>query len=295
MKRLIPIILSLCLLAGCAAEFPGKTPAATEPPTETQVPTAAPTDTPTEMPTEPPTDAPTEPPLPAGWFEEGGQRYYRMRDGSLATGAVVIDGVTRHFSSTGAYVVVVNPWNAVPEDYTMQLQALPSSVSTAGCYVDSSCYDAMIRMINDCNAKSGATVCVVSAYRSVQLQTENFNRKVNSYLSAGYDYDTAYTEASSIIAVPGTSEHHLGLAADIIDTRNWGLVEEQENLSGQRWLMEHCHEYGFILRYPKGSREVTGIIYEPWHYRYVGIELAQELHELNITLEAYMANLTHGT
>ena len=73
--------------------------------------------------------------------------------------------------------------------------------------------------------------------------------------------------------------------------RIWDLVEEQEDLAGQQWLMEHCWEYGFVLRYPKEATDSTGIIYEPWHYRYVGTELAAELHELGLTVEEYLQML----
>jgi hypothetical protein len=100
--------------------------------------------------------------------------------------------------------------------------------------------------------------------------------------------------AAQVVAVPGTSEHHSGLAVDIIDTRLWALEEEQADLPAQQWLMEHCWEYGFILRYPKDKIDVTGIIYEPWHYRYVGLELAKELHDLGLTLEEYMTMLTEA-
>ena len=295
MKRSLLLVLVCCLLVLTGCRLYEKQP-------PIQAPTVPPTEHLADAPITPPTCAPTESPsaespstearLPVGWFEENGVLHYRMADGSFATGAVTIDGVTRHFTSAGAYLVVVNPWNPVPDDYILHLKELSTSVSVPGCYVDASCYDAMTQMILDCNAYSGANVCVVSAYRSVELQTENFNNKVNRYLDAGYDYETAYAEAASIIAVPGTSEHHLGLAADIIDTENWSLVQDQENLTGQQWLMEHCWEYGFILRYPADKQDVTGIIYEPWHYRYVGVELAKELRELNVTVEEYMGGLT---
>ena len=103
--------------------------------------------------------------------------------------------------------------------------------------------------------------------------------------------DQAKNEAAKVISVPGTSEHHLGLAVDIVDTRSWNLNEEQENLPGQKWLMNNCWRYGFILRYPVGTEEQTGIIYEPWHYRYVGTELAEELHKSGLTLDEYLKNL----
>lgn len=311
MKHFFLSLLAICMLMLCGCQLlltdvplqpqisttePIETFAVTEPVSvpaeETTQPAEVETTAETAVPALPTEEATVAPAFVAGWFEEDGKRYYRLEDGSLARGTVTIDGMTHHFTSTGAYVIVVNPWNTVPEGYAPQLQELSTAVSVSGAYVDASCYDAMTQMILDCNALSGANVCVVSAYRSVELQTENFNNKVNKYMDAGYDYDAAYAEAASVIAVPGTSEHHLGLAADIIDTEIWDLVQAQENLPGQRWLMENCWKYGFILRYPADSRDVTGIIYEPWHYRYVGIELATELYESGLTLEEYMTNLT---
>jgi D-alanyl-D-alanine carboxypeptidase len=111
-------------------------------------------------------------------------------------------------------------------------------------------------------------------------------------MNNGYSREEAERIAATVSAIPGTSEHQLGLAVDIIDTGIWGLVQEQEDLAGQQWLMENCWRYGFILRYPKNKTDETGIIYEPWHYRYVGIELAEELRECGLTLEAYLAALS---
>ena len=102
----------------------------------------------------------------------------------------------------------------------------------------------------------------------------------------------ALEEAGTVVAVPGTSEHQLGLALDIIDDSNWTLDQTQENTKTQKWLMAHSWEYGWVLRYPNGKTELTGIIYEPWHYRYVGKEIAAELHELDMCLEEYMQMLS---
>ena len=224
--------------------------------------------------------------IQTGWIEG----YYFDETGAMATGTVSIDGVNHHFTSQGIPVLVANPWNAIPEGYEPDLVPLSTDISVEGSQVDRSCYDALLKMINDCNAQS-PRVCVASSYRTQEYQTTSFNRKVQSYLDKGYTREEAEKEAATVIARPGTSEHQLGLAVDIIDTRLWALEEEQADLPGQQWLMEHCWEYGFILRYPKGKIDSTGIIYEPWHYRYVGNELAKELHELGLTLEEYLESL----
>ena len=226
-----------------------------------------------------------------GWLEENGNTFYLKEDGSVATGTVQIGGVNYHFTSAGVPILLVNPWNAVSEGYSPDLVELSTDISVEGSQVDRSCYDALLEMINACN-KECPKVCVVSSYRTHEYQTNSYNRKVQSYLSQGYSQEEAEKEAATIIAKPGTSEHQLGLAVDIIDTRLWALEEEQADLPAQKWLMEHCWEYGFILRYPKGKIDVTGIIYEPWHYRYVGKEVAKELHDSGLTLEEYLQNLS---
>ncbi len=230
--------------------------------------------------------------LYTGWLEEEGKTYYLKPDGSMARGQVEIDDVNHFFTSTGAPILVVNPWNYVPEGYEPDLVPINDSyLAYADMKVDRSCYDALIAMMTDCNELSGARVYVVSAYRSLARQTNNFNRKVNYWMQKGYSKQDATAKASTSVAVPGTSEHQLGLAVDIIDTRSWSLDSSQETFTGQRWLMAHCWEYGFILRYPKDKIDITGIIYEPWHYRYVGKEVAAEIHESGLTLEEYIAAL----
>lgn len=226
-----------------------------------------------------------------GWFEENGTTYYIKEDGAMATGTVQIEGKNYHFTSAGVPILVVNPWNPVPEGYEPDLVSLSTDVSVEGSQVDRSCYDALMEMINACN-KAAPRVCVVSSYRTHEYQTNSYNRKVQSYLDKGYTQEDAEKEAATIIAKPGTSEHQLGLAVDIIDTRLWALEEEQETLPAQKWLMEHSWEFGFILRYPKDKIEKTGIIYEPWHYRYVGKEVAKEIHDSGLTLEEYLENLS---
>ena len=229
--------------------------------------------------------------LVTGWLELDGGQYYLKPDGAMARGCVQIDGVNYYFTSTGAPILVLNPWNSLPEGYEPDLVELGSHYATSNNRVDRSCYDALIEMMDACNDVC-PRVCVLSGYRSVTSQEKLFKKQVDKNLKKGYSQEEAERLAAQVVAVPGTSEHHSGLAVDIIDTRLWALEEEQEDLPAQQWLMEHCWEYGFILRYPKDKTDVTGIIYEPWHYRYVGKELAKELHDLDLTLEEYLTMLT---
>ena len=228
-----------------------------------------------------------------GWLPLEEKLYYLKEDGSMARGCVEIDGVNHYFTSTGAPVLMLNPWNFLPEDYAPDLVVLDNYYGHNNKKVASICHDALIEMMKACNKQSGHRVYVLSAYRSVTSQEKLFKNEVQSNLKKGYSQEEAERLAATVVAVPGTSEHHSGLAVDIIDSCcSWELEEIQETLPGQQWLMEHSWEYGFILRYPNGTTDHTGIIYEPWHYRYVGVELAKELHDLGMTLEEYMDMLT---
>lgn len=136
--------------------------------------------------------------------------------------------------------------------------------------------------------KDGMDMVVVSAYRSYDTQTTLFNSDMQSWVNAGYSFLEAFETTSKSVAYPGHSEHAMGLALDIVSESYQTLDEEQENTDEAQWLKEHCWEYGFILRYPVGTTDITGIIYEPWHYRYVGKEAAKEITEQGITLEEYL-------
>lgn len=180
-------------------------------------------------------------------------------------------------------LTLVNPTHPLPDNFAVQTTMLPNGLS-----FDSRAYDALSKMLADCRA-AGLEPLVCSAYRSVETQEELFQQKINSYIDRGMSYDEAYNATRVEIAAPGTSEHSLGLAADICAMSYQLLDDAQANTAEQQWLMAHCSEYGFILRFPKEKEELTGIIYEPWHYRYVGEEAAKEIMERGLCLEEYMA------
>ena len=331
MKKYIAAILAALCLTGCWKAPPVPTeptpsvtapavtePTATEPvttePTVTEPPVTEPpaTEPPvTEPPaTEPPvTDPPateppaTEPPLEGwqtidgqryyykkgkphtGWLKLDGNRYYFLSDGTMSTGKVVISsGETRYFASSGKEVILVNPWNYVPDDYNVELKEVD------GYKVASQCASSLKKMLKACK-KAGHAAIIVSAYRTHEYQANLFQKRINRFMNEGYDEKTARIEAAKRVAVPGTSEHELGLAVDITAASYTNLNSEQEKTAAQKWLMEHCWEYGFILRYPNGKTDVTGIIYEPWHYRYVGKELALEIRDSGLCLEEYFESL----
>ena len=179
-------------------------------------------------------------------------------------------------------LLLVNPWNKLPEDYTVELKKLPN-----GLQVDARIYDDLTAMLSDCR-KAGLRPLVCSAYRSSETQTRLYNNKIARLRAAGYSKEAAIREAGRWVAVPGTSEHQTGLAVDLVDANMQDLTDEQEKTETQKWLMANSWRYGFIHRYPNDKTDITGIIYEPWHYRYVGKAAAQDIFNRDITLEEYV-------
>ncbi len=229
----------------------------------------------------------------SGWQEvEGITRYFRA-DGSMARGEETIDGVKRFFAANGTEVALVNPWNPIGETYEteVELKELSLHYAVEGIRVSTQIYDALIEMMDACN-EAAPRCCVTSAYRTQEDQAQIFNSRVNQFLAEGYTEEEAREQAKTSAAEPGYSEHQLGLAVDIIDTRSWSEEAPEGDLfPAQKWLTEHSWEYGFILRYPADKTEITGIMYEPWHFRYMGKELAKEIYDSGLTLEEYLAAL----
>ena len=179
--------------------------------------------------------------------------------------------------------ILVNPWYILPEEYNeVVTSSLPNGES-----VDSRCYADLMQMLADCTSAGGNPV-VCSSYRPHMKQVALFDQQVESLVSAGRTREEAEAEAGTVVALPGTSEHEIGLAVDICDYDYQNLDDAQADTPTQKWLMEHSWEYGFILRYPVNKSNITGIIYEPWHYRYVGKEAAREITEKGICLEEYL-------
>ncbi len=144
-------------------------------------------------------------------------------------------------------------------------------------------YNAMYQAALD----DGVELVPISGYRSVERQTRNFENKIQKYIDDGYGEIEATQMAATIILPPGTSEHNAGLAMDICS-----LYESFENTEEFEWLSENAADYGFILRYPKDKQDITKIIYEPWHWRYVGVEAAKEMKASGECLEEYLGVVT---
>ena len=179
-------------------------------------------------------------------------------------------------------LLLVNPWNTVPEGYEIQLATLSN-----GLQVDERIYDDLDDMLTDCR-EAGLSPIVCSAYRTEATQTRLYNNKVARVRASGVPEDQVEAEAARWVAKPGTSEHQTGLALDIVAASYQILDEKQEDTAEQQWLMENSWKYGFILRYPSEKSDITGIGYEPWHYRYVGKAAAAEIHRTGVCLEEYL-------
>ena len=167
--------------------------------------------------------------------------------------------------------ILANPWNDIG-DYTPELAPLEGQqfdVRVVG----------PMREFAEAARAEGLSVVLSSGYRSYETQTYLFNRKVSQY---------GEEVAQTIVARPGTSEHQTGLCCDITDRYYEMKDSSLENTELYQWMYEHCGEYGFIVRFPKGKEDITGIIYEPWHFRYVGPEAAAYIMEHDLTLEEFL-------
>lgn len=180
------------------------------------------------------------------------------------------------------YLMLVNQSHPMEDGYVPELANIDDAHQ-----VDARVLEPLQNMLKAASDE-GYSLYVCSAYRSVDRQKELFNESMIDYVNQGMTYYEAAIETAKSIAWPGESEHATGLAMDIVSSDYAGLDEKQGETDDQKWLMEHCYEYGFILRYPKDKSEDTGIIYEPWHYRYVGVEAALAIRDQGVTLEEYL-------
>lgn len=267
--------------------------------TPTAIPTAAPTATPTAAPSTPPTTAPTAAPtgMPEGTYTGAYPVAPTLPSGLIASAATANATPTPAALtptptvtplgdvSAGEFslMILVNRDNPMPEGLKPTLVDIGGGDS-----VDARCYDDLMLMLDDCRA-AGLEPVICSAYRTQEYQTMLYENKIDRLIAQGFSAELAPALAMTVVALPGTSEHQLGLALDIVDASYQQLDEAQEHTPVQRWLMDNSYRYGFILRYPNDKSAVTGIIYEPWHYRYVGRDAAQQIYDSGLCLEEFLA------
>ncbi|HIS21328.1 MAG TPA: M15 family metallopeptidase, partial [Candidatus Spyradocola merdavium] len=183
-------------------------------------------------------------------------------------------------------LLLVNPWTPLPEDFVPG-ELVPVQNDQA---VDARAYPDLQNMLGDMS-QAGLSPLICSSYRSQERQQELYDNKVQRVMAEGVSREAAQAEAARWVARPGTSEHQTGLAVDIVSLSNQMLDETQESTPEFQWLAENSWKYGFILRYPNDKSEKTGIAYEPWHFRFVGKEAAEEMHDLGLCLEEYLESL----
>lgn len=173
-------------------------------------------------------------------------------------------------------MVLVNKDNPIGEDFVP-----PETATLANdCVVDSRIAEALTSFAEGAQAE-GLSVYLSSGYRDYATQQYLYNRKI----SQGYSAE----EAAKIVTPPGTSEHQTGLCCDITDIYRDPKTTDLENTDTFQWLLAHCQDYGFILRYPEDKQDITQVMYEPWHFRYVGVEAATYIMENNLCLEEFVA------
>lgn len=289
------------------APTPTSLPDPTSTPAPTPVSTPAPTPTPTPKPTPAPTPKPTPTPEPPSepinldelnipveyqqlpYFNlNNALRYsrYKVKNPNWAYDKVILYvniGLDNPFytnvspiEDTGRVDILVNKYHKLPKNFVPKLQELPASLCSPGVgkqYLRKDAKEAFEKMHFDAK-QLGLNITAYGTYRSIKLQEDIWQRKVDS--------GRTIADVDSLNARGGHSEHHIGLAVDVI--KNDYPVEKSEEF---KWYKDNCHKYGFIIRYPKGKEHITGYKYEPWHLRYIGEELASKVYESGLTYEEY--------
>ena len=188
-------------------------------------------------------------------------------------------------------LVLVNRENQLAEEIPMEFY-----LTESGYQIDSRIQDPYSQLM-EAGKAAGMDLTMVSGYRSIEQQQANYDVNYQNFLASGLSEEEARTKTEGYIALPHASEHTTGLAVDITSNAlanqegNSGLLPDLENYPEGLWLKENAPKFGFILRYPKAKEAITGINFEPWHFRYVGIENAMYMTEKNLTLEEYIAIL----
>lgn len=190
----------------------------------------------------------------------------------------------RFFDAQDWRLVLINKQHPIPEDYSFTLDTIKTANGGISC--DGRVMEDLFSMLQAAS-EDEINLAICSHYRDISRQEVLFNRKVKAYMKKGMSYMEAYKISSQTVTVPGASEHQIGLAMDIVSDTYTLLEEDFAETDAGIWLKEHCAEYGFILRYPQGKEDITGIEFEPWHFRYVGREAAKVIMEEGLCLEEF--------
>ena len=182
------------------------------------------------------------------------------------------------------FMKIANKNNPIAEDFDVKTEKL----GTRSYYLDERIITEYNELM-DAAVEADISIRIDSGYRSVRTQTRLFEEEVTENLKT-MEQGPAEAAAEKTAGRPYQSEHQLGLAADLVPTEKTPKDEDFDKTDESKWLTENAWKYGFILRYPKNKEDITGVVYKPWHYRYVGKDQAAILNENGMCLEEYLAN-----
>lgn len=241
------------------------------------------TDKPGKDDSRPDTNENSKPDEPAANNDSGYKSFSLTKDMSAAEAYEYLDEFLN-----SKYSILINKQHKVGSDYEPENLVVPS-----GCdyQMEQTAAKALSDMLSAARADGYSDLILYSGYRTYSSQKNKFETRTQRYLNEGYPQAQAEEKAGEYIAPPGSSEHHTGLAADVCSSKivsKFGYLDDSfDSTEEYKWLREHCAEYGFIMRYRKDAEDITGFLYEPWHYRYIGVEHAKACTELSITYEEY--------
>lgn len=175
-------------------------------------------------------------------------------------------------------IILVNRENELSKDYEPNNLVVASVRTNKEMFLESETSSMLTKLFNKAT-EEGISLILVSGYRSYAYQQQLYNESI---AANGLEHTTKY------VAKAGQSEHQTGLAADVVIDGFGDLTEAFGETEAGKWLAENAHEFGFIIRYKKGKENITGYNYEPWHIRYVGVDVAREIENSNLTLEEYL-------
>lgn len=182
-------------------------------------------------------------------------------------------------------IMLINKQHPIPEDYEFTLATIKGSMKCDERIIPE------LQLMMQAAQKDGVTLVIRSPYRDYERQIYLFNRKVKGYMRTKMSYLESYRTTAQSVTIPGASEHQVGLALDITSNSYTTLTQGFADTEAGKWLAEHSYEYGFILRYPDGKEDITGISFEPWHFRYVGKTAAKYMYDNDLTLEEFATQL----
>lgn len=191
----------------------------------------------------------------------------------------------RSFDKDDWKIMLINKQHPVPEGYEFTLATIKGSMKCDERIIPE------LQQMMQAAQKDGVSLVIRSPYRDYERQIYLFNRKIKNYMKGKMSYLESYRTTAQAVTVPGASEHQVGLALDITSDTYTTLTEGFADTEAGKWLAAHSYEYGFILRYPDGREDITGICFEPWHFRYVGKSAAKYMYDHELTMEEFVAKL----